>query len=112
MDDRRVLYEGLDMEFPPRVIDSIEMMRAKVNATKAQLADNTEVFIALNQIQAAINEFLRSVGPSVDLRSLKCDGRNPDWIRFRDELIKFRKAIVIILKVLAGDANYDLSWAQ
>lgn len=111
MDDRRVLYEGLDMEFPPRVLESIEMMRSRVVQLRAQVFGNQHVSTALNQIQAAINEFLSSVGVDTDLRKLKCDSSDPRWIKFSDELIKFRKAIVIILKVLSGDSGYELRWA-
>ena len=112
MDDRRVLFEGMDVEFPPRVLDSLEMMRVRVVSAKAQLAGNTEVFQALSQIQAAINEFLRTIGPATDLRTLKCDSRDPVWRKFSDELTRLRKAIIIILKVLAGDADYELTWAR
>ncbi|WP_404466093.1 hypothetical protein LG331_07000 [Vreelandella aquamarina] len=112
MDDRRVLYEGLDIEFPPRVLESVEMIRSRVVQLRAQTFQNSQVSTALNQIQSTINEFLKSVGSDVDLRTLKCDSRDPAWIKFRDELVKFRKAIVIILKVLSDDSNYELRWAR
>lgn len=112
MDDRRVLYEGLDMEFPPRVLESIEMMRSRVIQLRSLVLSNNRAFMALNQIQAAINEFLSSVGSDTDLRILKCNSTDPKWVKFRDELVKFRKAIVIILKVLSGDSGYELRWAR
>ncbi|WP_052417670.1 HNH endonuclease [Cellvibrio mixtus] len=111
MDNSRVLYEGLDGEFPPRVLDSIEMMRARVVQLRAQVVDNKDAFAALNQIQFAINEFLSGVGSDTDLRTLKCNSHDPKWLKFADELIKFRKAIVIILKVLSTDSSYELHWA-
>ncbi|WP_447474199.1 DUF6650 family protein [Vibrio harveyi] len=112
MDDRRVLYEGLDMEFPPRVLESVEMIRVRVTQLRAQVFSNEKTSTALNQIQRAINEFLSSIGSDTDLRVLRCDSRNPVWVKFSDELLKFRKAIVIILKVLSDDASYELQWAQ
>ncbi|QUG77379.1 hypothetical protein GKQ23_21325 [Erwinia sp. E602] len=112
MDDRRVLYEGLDMEFPPRVIDSIEMMRSRVIQLRAQVFGDAHVSTSLNQIQTAINEFLASVGRDTDLRTLQCDSNDPKWVKFSEEIEKFRKAVVIILKVLSGDSGYELRWAQ
>lgn len=111
MDDRRVLYEGLDMEFPPRVLESIEMIRSRVIQLRAQVFDNAQVTTALKQIQSAIHEFLSSVGSDTNLRTLKCNSCDLNWVKFRDELIKFRKAIVIILKVLSDDTSYELQWA-
>lgn len=108
MDDRRVLYEGFDVEFPPRVLESIEMMRSRVVQLRANTFGNKRVSTALNKIQSAINEFLLSIGIDTDLRTLKCDSDDPRWVKFRDELIKFRKAVVIILKVLSGDSGYEL----
>lgn len=111
MDDRRVLYEGLDMEFPPRVIESIDMMRVRVTQLRAQVFSNQQISLALNQIQVAISEFLSSIGIDTDLRTLRCDSADPKWLKFSQELVKFRKAIVIILKVLSDDSGYKLQWA-
>lgn len=112
MDDRRMLYEGMDMEFPPRVLESVELMRSRVIQTRAQVTGNQDVSKALSQIQTAINEFLSGVGSEIDLKTLRCDSRDPKWVHFSEELRKFRKAIVIILKVLAGDSDYELHWER
>ncbi len=110
MEDRRVLYEGLDMEFPPRVLESVEMMRSRVIQLRSQVFGNDRVSIVLNQIQEAINGFLSSIGSDTDLRVLRCDSNDPKWLKFSDELLKFRKAMVIILKVLSDDSSYELNW--
>lgn len=110
MDCRRVLYEGIDTEFPPRVLDSIEMIRIKVIDLKSKTFNNKRVSHALKQIQTAIDMFLLGIGSETDLRTLKCNPSDPKWIKFSDELIKFRKAIVIILKVLSDDYKYELRW--
>ncbi|WP_167467064.1 hypothetical protein [Aquitalea magnusonii] len=45
-----------------------------------------------------------------DLTILRCDSGDPVWRKFADELQKLRSEIVIIVKVLSGDAGYGLRW--
>ncbi|MDN2666139.1 hypothetical protein OW495_05380 [Vibrio sp. 14N.309.X.WAT.E.F5] len=110
IESRRVLHEGLDMEFPPRVLESLNNIRERVSQTKAKINPDTSLFDALNKIQLAIDEFLRAIGPETDLRALRCDGRDPVWVKFSEELLKLRSGIIIILKVISSDADYKLRW--
>jgi hypothetical protein len=110
LESKRVLYEGLDHEFPPRVLESLELIRERVIQTRAKVSPDSDVFLALNKIQEAVNSFLRDIGPSTDLRVLRCDSNDPTWRTFSDALIRLRTGIVIIMKIVAGDAGYSLSW--
>lgn len=110
LENKRVMYEGMDHEFPPRVLESLELIRERVRQTRAKINPDTELFVALNQLQVAIDAFLRNIGRETDLRTLRCDSNDPKWRQFSNELLMLRKGIVIIMKVLAGDSGYTLSW--
>lgn len=110
LENKRVLYEGMDNEFPPRVLDSLELIRERLIQTRAKVNPDTDLFIALNRLQKAIDTFLRDIGKETDLRALRCDSNDPKWRRFSSELSKLRNGIVIITKVLSGNADYKLSW--
>ncbi|GAA4503088.1 hypothetical protein [Pseudaeromonas paramecii] len=110
LESKRVLYEGLDFEFPPRVLDSLNLIRERISMTRAKINPNTELFVALNKLQEVIDTFLRNIGIDTDLKSLRCDSRDPKWCNFAEELKKLRSGIVIILKIIAGDAGYKLTW--
>ena len=66
--------------------------------------------MALNQLQNAIRGFLRDIGKDTDLESLRCDGNDPAWCKFASELAKLRNGMIIIIKVLSGNAEYKLTW--
>ncbi|WP_279484297.1 hypothetical protein [Aeromonas dhakensis] len=110
IESRRVLHEGLDMEFPPRVLESLNNIRERVSQTKAKINPDASLFYALNKIQLAIDEFLRTIGPETDLKTLRCNCNDPVWVKFSEELLKLRCGIIIILKVVSYDADYQLRW--
>jgi hypothetical protein len=108
-DNKRALYEELDSEFPPRVLDSIEMMRTRITETRSRVSADSEVFIALGRMQDAINAFLRNIGPKTDLRKLRCNGGDPVWLRFSEELMKFRAEMIVIIEYLAEGCSYQMT---
>lgn len=108
LESRRVLYEGLDHEFPPRVLESLQLIRERIVITLAKLPPDSNAASALNHMQDAIRLFLKDIGPATDLRDLRCDSNDPTWRKFSDELLKLRTGIVILMKVVAGDADYRL----
>jgi hypothetical protein len=110
MEGRRVLYEGFDAEFPPRVISSIETIRERVNQTKARISSDSSLFSYLNGIQAATNGFLKNIGKKTDLYELQCNCNDPVWVKFAEELESYRNSIVILLKFISADADYKLTW--
>ena len=108
-DDRRVLYEGIDHEFPPRVMDSIEMMRVRIRETRARVSKNSKVYGALGRMQDAINHFLRDIGSETDLTKLRCDGGDPVWLKFSEELMKFRSEMMVVIEYIAEGSGYQMS---
>ncbi|QBO10061.1 hypothetical protein EBA23_11610 [Xanthomonas oryzae pv. oryzae] len=108
LDDRRMLYEGLDHEFPPRVLQSIELMRAKIIQTRAQVSPASKVAAALGGMQSLINQFMRNVGPRVDLNDLRCDSRDPVWVNFSEALLQFRSEMIVIVAFLAEGSGYEV----
>lgn len=110
LENRRVFYEGFDSEFPPRVLDSLSLVRTRVIETRAMLSPDSHAFNALQRIQMVIDTFLREIGPSTDLRSLRCNSNDPIWMKFASELTKLRTGIGIIMKVIAQDIDYKLTW--
>ncbi|WP_374334344.1 HNH endonuclease [Leeia sp.] len=110
LEGRRVLYEGLDQEFPPRVLDSLNLIRERLTQTRARVNSDTELFCTLTKLQNIINEFLRSIGKDTDLSTLICDSGDPVWRKFADELKNLRLVIRIIVQELARNANYNLHW--
>jgi hypothetical protein len=110
IENKRVLYEGLDVESPPRVLESLELIRERLLITRAHVNPDSKIFSALNSMQRSINDFLRRIGAETDLKTLRCDSNDPVWRTFAEELKKLRTEIIIILKVLSGDAGYKLTW--
>jgi len=44
---------------------------------------------------------------SIDLVTLRCDGSDPDWLRFRDALAALRKSVALQMQGLC--TAYDLT---
>ena len=110
IENKRVMYEGMDHESPSRVLESLQLIRERLIQTRAKVNPDTDLFVALKKLQDIIDTFLRNIGKSIDLSTLRCDSNDPKWRKFADELLFLRKDIVIIMKILAGDAGYTLSW--
>ena len=110
LESRRVLYEGMDHENPPRVLDSLMLIRERVSQTRARLSPDNYAFDALQRIQAAIDQFFRNIGATTDLKTLRCNSADKKWRKFASELEDLRTGIIIIMKVIAQDADYKLTW--
>jgi ribosomal protein L37AE/L43A/(2Fe-2S) ferredoxin len=110
LESRRVLYEGMDHENPPRVLDSLMLIRERVSQTRARLSPDNYAFDALHRIQAVIDQFFRNIGPATDLKTLRCDSSDKKWKKFASELEDLRTGIIIIMKIIAQDADYKLTW--
>ncbi len=110
IENKRVMHEGMDHESPSRVLESLQLIRERLIQTRAKVNPDTDLFVALKKLQDIIETFLRNIGKSTDLSTLRCDSNDPKWQKFVDELLLLRKDIVIIMKILAGGAGYTLSW--
>lgn len=110
LESRRVLYEGLDSEFPPRVLESLELIRERIVQTRASVNPDSVLFSFLNLMQQRINHFLQAIGAETNLKTLRCDSNDQIWRAFEEALLTLRSEIIIILKALSGDAGYKLTW--
>lgn len=109
LENRRVLYEGLDAEFPPRVLESLNMIRERITSTRAKINPETKLFSALNKLHDIICDFLRNIGHNTDLTKLRCDSFDDKWLNFSNQIRILRGDFIIIIKILSGDAGYTLS---
>ena len=110
LESRRVLYECMDFENPSLVHDSLMLIRERVSQTRAKLSPGNYAFDALQQIQNAIDKFFRNIGVNTNLRELHHDPSDKKWRTFVSELESLRTGIIILLKVIAQDADYKLKW--
>lgn len=108
LDGRRVLYEAMDAEFPPRVLDTLDIIRQRLVQTRASINPDADLFTVIHKLQDRIDNFLRNIGPQTDLRTLRCDSGDPIWRKFAQELYMFREDMIIVLRALAGSAGYKL----
>lgn len=109
LEGRRVLYEGLDHEFPPRVLDSLNLIRIHIIDVRAKVTRESRLEKATNLIQKFIDDFLRKMG-EIDLTTLRCDGGDPAWMKFSSELQALRRRMMIVLRVLGTHAGYDFKF--
>lgn len=108
-ESRRMLYELMDAEFPPRVLDSLNITRERLVQARASINPDSELFVVIRTLQAAVDRLLRNIGPRNDLLTLKCDSGNPKWVNFSNELCKFRDEVFVVLRALAGSSGYHLT---
>lgn len=108
-DSRRVLYEGMDAEFPPRVLESLDIIRQRLIQTRAAINPDSDLFPVIRILQTAIDRFLRNVGAATDLRTLRCNSQDPEWRKFSHELHNFREEMLVVLRILAGNAGYHFT---
>lgn len=112
LESKRVIYEGLDQEFPPRVLESLNTIRERIANTRAKINPDIDLFLVLNKLQEVINKFLNKMELEVNLNTLRCDSSDEKWIFFADELLKLRSGLMIIIKPLADNSDYKLSWFE
>lgn len=112
IESRRVFTEAFDAERPDWVKDSLDEFRAFIMQLRAKVSIKTTLYEALKKLQHAVLEFLRNIGTETDLVLLRCDSRDPKWIRFCEELKKLRSGIVIITSHLAKSCDYPIFWNQ
>jgi hypothetical protein len=106
LEDRRVLWQTFDAEFPDHVRLSLDQLRSRFVDLRGELADESPLDQILLSLTRTILAFFNQVG-SLDLAQLRCDSGNPEWCRFRDALAALRKAVGLQLANLA--AAYDVA---
>lgn len=109
LESRRMLYEALDHEFPPRVLESIELIRGNIFNIRAKVADDSVLANNVNFLQSKIDDFLRELG-DIDLKSLRCG--DTEWPRFADALMVLRKKMIVSIRILAMHSGYETKFLR
>jgi len=107
-EDRRVLWASFDAEFPDRVRQSLDHLRSQLTGLRGEILDGSPMDHVLLSLTKTILVFFDQVENS-DLSRLRCDSRNPEWLRFRNALATLRKSIGLQINNLATTHNIALS---
>jgi hypothetical protein len=101
LEDRRVLWQTFDAEFPDRVRQSLDQLRSRFVDLRSELTQGSPIDQILLSLTKTIHTFFNAVEDS-DLTRLRCDSGDPEWLRFRDALAALRKAIGLQISNLAS----------
>jgi hypothetical protein len=105
LEDRRVLWAAFDAEFPDRVRRSLDGLREQLTSLRVNLREGSALDNIIQTLTRTIHAFFDQVEQS-DLRTLRCNGHDPEWLRFQDALRGLRKAVGLQVGNLA--AAYEL----
>ena len=108
MEDRRSLWVTFDAEFPDRVRQSLDDLRSRFTAIRSELLDGTPLDGILLSLTKTILAFF-SVVESSDLRTLRCNGGDPEWLQFSDALATLRTAVGLQIANLSDAYGIALS---
>lgn len=108
LEDRRALWQAFDAEFPDRVRQSLDNLRARFVDLRCGLADGSPLDQVLLSLNKTILEFFNAVESS-ELTTLRCNSNDPEWCRFSDALATLRKAIGLQIANLATAYGVTLS---
>lgn len=106
LEDKRALWESFDAEFPDRVRISLDDLRTRLVSMRSDLADGSHIDQILLSLTKTILAFFKAVEES-DLRTLRCNSGDPEWLVFRDALVMLRKSIGLQISNLAQ--AYDIT---
>lgn len=101
LEDRRVLWQTFDAEFPDRVRQSLDYLRSRFVDLRCELDDGSSLDQILLSLTNTIHVFFNAVESS-NLTTLRCDSNDPEWCRFSDALATLRKAIGLQIANLAA----------
>lgn len=100
LEDKRALWMMFDAEFPERVRQSLDHVRARLVEMRSELVDDSPLDQVLLSMTKTIHVFFDTVEQS-DLTRLRCNSNDPEWLRFSDALATLRKAIGLQISNLA-----------
>lgn len=98
-EDHRALWTAFDAEFPDRVRQSLDRLRFRLGDLRKGLPHGSALDQALQSLRKTIQTFFVQV-EEIDLVTLRCDGSDPSWLRFRDALATLRKSVGLQLLYL------------
>jgi hypothetical protein len=90
LEDRRVFWASFDAEFPDRVRASLDDLRRRLSDMRGGLHHGSAMDGILLSLTKTILTFFDQVEQS-DLRTLRCNGYDPEWLRFKDALAALRR---------------------
>lgn len=108
MEDRRSLWVTFDAEFPDRVRQSLDELRSRFATIRGDLLDGTPLNGILLSLTKTILTFFNAV-EALDLKTLRCNAGDPEWMHFSDALATLRKAIGLQIANLASAYEITLS---
>lgn len=108
LEDRRVFWARFDAEFPERVRASLDDLRRQLADLRGGIPGGAGLDQILLALTRTIHAFFDQVADS-DLRTLRCDGHDPEWLRFRDALATLRKSVALQVSNLASAYDLPLS---
>ncbi len=107
-EDRRAFWASFDAEFPERVRKSLDRLRLQLARLRGGVPDGSGLDQILLSLTKTIHVFFNEVEDS-DLSTLRCNGNDPEWLRFRDALATLRKSVGLQIANLASAYNISLS---
>ncbi|AZO83336.1 hypothetical protein BOO88_12485 [Stutzerimonas stutzeri] len=108
LEDRRALWVTFDAEFPDRVRQSLDELRSRFASIRGDLLDGTPLDGILLSITKTILLFFKAVESS-DLKTLRCDGGDLEWLQFSEALATLRKSIGLQIANLADAYGITMS---
>ncbi|WP_416193784.1 hypothetical protein [Nitrobacter sp. TKz-YC01] len=91
-EDRRTFWATFDAEFPDRVRMSLENLRHGLTRLRRDCAAGSPLDTVIVALGQTIRHFFDAV-ERFDLSTLRCDGRDPDWLAFESALRAIRKSV-------------------
>jgi hypothetical protein len=108
LENRRVFFNALDVEFPSQVFASLSAVRFRIDEARSAMMDDTDAMRNIEEMQSLVHGFLTA---NPQLNELKCDGNDPSFRRFCDELAELRAKLLPRAIAIADDVEYKLSSA-
>lgn len=108
MEDRRSLWVTFDAEFPDRVRQSLDELRSRLTTIRGELLEGSSLDGILFALTKTILKFFNTVESS-DLRTLRCNANDPEWMRFSEALAALRKSIGLQIANIAESHGLKLS---
>lgn len=107
IEDRRAFWARFDAEFPDRVRVSLDGLRHDLTRLRRDCAPGSPLDIVIIALAQTVRRFFDAV-ERFDLTTLRCDGRDPDWLAFESALRSLRKSIGFQIAALAASYSIPL----
>jgi hypothetical protein len=106
-EDRRVFWAAFDVEWPERVRESLTSLRRDLTSLRSNCSPGSPIDIIIAALGKTIRHFFDAV-EIYDLRTLRCDSRDPEWRDFEAALLALRKSIMLQVGSLADSCGITI----